>query len=209
MLARPHGLAAAVGWPLARRWLWPPRAPRVRGGAASCMAPGWESPVTMAPGIAIGEASAVPAIVATAGIVTPSTVASATDTHDVRTADRTICTMTGASAPPSVTLRGVPPLWSGMPERTTLDRHRATTIAAPNPIQGGRSGHDRHDARDRRDPGRARQGDPRRRRIHRHDQEAVRLDRRGEHRGDATRLPADAVHDARPRRAHQRRDPVR
>ena len=67
---------------------------------------------TITLGVGVGEASAVPAIVAASGIVTPSVAASVTDTHDVRSVDRTPC-MTGASAPHVVTLRVVPSRWSG------------------------------------------------------------------------------------------------
>ena len=53
------------------------------------------------------------------------------------------------------------------------------------------------------------QGDPRRGREHRDDQEALRLDRRRVDRGQPPRLPRPAVHDRGRRGVHQRRDPVR
>ena len=57
--------------------------------------------------------------------------------------------------------------------------------------------------------GRARPGHPGRRRIDRHHQEAVRRHQARDHRGEPPRVPGNAVHGARHRRAHQRRDPVR
>ena len=53
------------------------------------------------------------------------------------------------------------------------------------------------------------QGDPRRRRERRHDQEALRLDRRRVDRGQPARLPRAAVHDRGRGGVHQRRDPLR
>ena len=53
------------------------------------------------------------------------------------------------------------------------------------------------------------QGHPGRRREHRHDQEALRLDRRRVDRGEPARLPRAALHDRGRRGVHQRRDPVR
>ena len=56
---------------------------------------------------------------------------------------------------------------------------------------------------------RAGQGHPGRRRIHRHDQEALRRHQRRMHRGQSPRLPRDAVPLDRGHAAHLRRHPLR
>ena len=56
---------------------------------------------------------------------------------------------------------------------------------------------------------RGQQGDPGRRRVDRHDQEALRLHRRGVDRGEPALLPQPAVHGARHGGLHRRRDPLR
>ena len=56
---------------------------------------------------------------------------------------------------------------------------------------------------------RRRQGHPRRRRVHGHDQEAVRRDRRRVDRGEPPRLPEPPLHDARHGGVHRRRHPLR
>src|SRR5262245_30701355 len=111
-LACCHGLGVGrAARPFVRRSPWAPRTRVVMcGNRAPCTAPGNVSPLTAATtlGTGTGDASAVPAMVAATGMVTPSAAASVTDTHDVRTADRTPCNMTGASALLAVTLRVVP-----------------------------------------------------------------------------------------------------
>ena len=62
---------------------------------------------------------------------------------------------------------------------------------------------------DRAAVGGARQGHPRRRRIERDDQEALRLDRAGVDRGEPARLSRSPVHHARRRAVPERRHPLR
>ena len=63
----------------------------------------------------------------------------------------------------------------------------------------------RHRTGDRRRP----QGHPRRRRVHRHDQEALRLDRRRVDRGEPPLLPAASLHRAGDGGRDRRRHPLR
>ena len=72
--------------------------------------------------------------------------------------------------------------------------------------RGGTMGHNLERPPARSSP---REGDPRRRRERRHDQEALRLDRRRVDRGQPPRLPRPALHDRGRRGVHQRRHPLR
>ena len=63
--------------------------------------------------------------------------------------------------------------------------------------------------RHRREHRRRPQGHPRGRREHRHDQEALRHDRRRVDRGEPARLPEPALHDGGHGGLHRRRDPLR
>ena len=96
-------------------------------------------------------------------------------------------------------------------EREVLRRARGHNLRRRDQgrTRDGDHGRDTDPGGDRARARRAGQGHPRRRRERRHDQEALRLDRRRVDRGQPARIPRAALHHRGRRGVHQRRDPLR